>query len=247
MALYEYSIRPVTIVGKAQAHDLDCSYKDLTQVMRAISGQPVRKAYRTLELAMEGTHAIRYTKFAKGCGHRSELGGKTGRYPKKECRLALKVLKNAAANALAQGLEEDSLYVSHAAAYKQAVFRRYRQFWVSGTVLGYGKNATWANYETAHMEVIVSGKVDEKSEFSKAKSKSKNADKNKPAKKTDAPAEKKTQAKAEKPAAPKTESPAPQEKSADKAEKPAKKTEQKTAPKVTIDHPAPSPVKHETK
>ncbi|MDP2717994.1 MAG: 50S ribosomal protein L22, partial [Candidatus Micrarchaeota archaeon] len=156
MALYEYSIRPAGVVGKAQAHDLDCSYKDLTQVMRAIRDQPVRKAYRILEEAIDGKHAIRYTKFAKGSGHRSELGGKTGRYPKKECRLSLKLLQNAAANAMAQGLEEDSLYVRHAAAYKQSVFRRYRQFWVSGTVLGYGKNATWANYETAHMEIIVS-------------------------------------------------------------------------------------------
>jgi ribosomal protein uL22 len=251
MALYEYSLKPAAIVGKAQAYDLDCSYKDLTQVMRAIRDQPLSKAYRILEQAIQKTHAIPYVKFAKGCGHRSELGGKKGRYPKKECRFALKLLHNAAANALAQGLAEESLYVRHAAAYKQSVFRRYRQFWVSGTVLGYGKNATWANYETAHMEIIVSGKVDEKSEFN-----AKTKEKNKPAKTASKPPEKKD-SKIEP-----TPKPTPTSKTESKDAAPKKveniavvKTEKTTekkdnsakAPQVVINNPAPSPVQHEKK
>ena len=169
MGLYKYSVKTAEKVGKAQAHDLDASYKDLTQICRAIKGLPVDKAYAKLAAAIEGTHAILYTKFNKGAGHRSELGGKKGRYPKKECKMVYATLKNAAANAVHQGLDESSLKVTHAAAYKQNTFRRYRTFWVGSTTLGYGKHAMWADYVTAWMEIAVSGKASEAKPAAKAK------------------------------------------------------------------------------
>ncbi|MBI2444947.1 50S ribosomal protein L22 [Candidatus Micrarchaeota archaeon] len=203
MGLYKYSTKSAEKTGRAQAHDLDASYKDLTQVCRAIKGLPVAKAYAKLEAAIKGEHAILYTKFNKGSGHRSELGGKKGRYPKKECKMVYATLKNAAANAVHVGLEENSLVVKHAAANKQNTFRRYRTFWVGSTTLGYGKHAMWADYVTAWMEIVVGGKAAPKAEKAtgaKAETQAATAQKPKAAE------AKKNEAKAEaKPAAPKDE------------------------------------------
>lgn len=215
MGLYKYSTKTAEKAGRAQMHDLDASYKDLTQICRAIKGLSVTKAYAKLDAAIKGEHAILYTKFNKGSGHRSELGGKKGRYPKKECKLVYATLKNAAANAVHLGLDENSLIVKHASANKQNTFRRYRTFWVGSTTLGYGKHAMWADYVTAWMEIMVGGKA----------------------------AEKKPEAKAEKPAAAKTENaetktipsekPQATEAKADKPKVDAKKAAAQKAEKAT--------------
>ncbi|MBI5226322.1 50S ribosomal protein L22 [Candidatus Micrarchaeota archaeon] len=215
MGLYKYSVKHAEKVGKAQAHDLDASYKDLTQVLRAITGLSVEKAFAKLDAAIKGEHAILYTRFNTGSGHRSELGGKKGRYPKKECKMVYATLKNAAANAVNLGLDEKSLVVMHGSANKQNTFRRYRTFWVGSTTLGYGKHAMWADYVTAWMQIIVGGKPAEKKEVkpkaAKEKSESKESTEKTPkpveAKAiTDAKADEKPPAKTEsKPPAPKAE------------------------------------------
>lgn len=142
-------------LGLAQAHDANASYKDLTQVCNAIRRQPLDKAKKMLEDAINLVRAIPYRKFNKGMGHRSELGGRKGRYPKKECKIVLQLVKNAEANAVQKGLEKGLLYVKHAAAYKQNVFRRYRKYWAGGQTLGYGKQAVWADYVTARVEIAL--------------------------------------------------------------------------------------------
>lgn len=204
MGLYKYSVKTAEKAGKAQAHDLDASYKDLTQVCRAIKGLPVAKAYAKLEAAIKGEHAIMYNKFNKGLGHRSELGGKKGRYPKKECKMVYATLKNAAANAVHLGLEEGSLVVKHASAYKQNTFRRYRTFWVGSTTLGYGKHAMWADYVTAWMEIMVAGKPAEKKAEAPKEAKAPKAEKAAETK-AEKKAEEKPKAEAKKPAAAKSE------------------------------------------
>ena len=151
---YSFDTKSVKL-GLAQAHDVNASYKDLTQVCGAIKRQPLAKAKKILEDAIEGIKAIPYHKFNTGMGHRSNLGGKKGRYPKKECKIVLGLLQNAEANAGQKGLEKEKLFVSHAAAFKQNTFKRYRKFWVGGQTLGYGKQAIWANYQTARVELAV--------------------------------------------------------------------------------------------
>lgn len=156
MALYDYSIEPVGAVAKAQAYDLDGSYKDLTQVCAALKRKTVPEARKILEECIDLTKAIRYTNFHKGMGHRSELGGKKGRYPRKEARMMLEVLENAAASAAFKGLKPEELMVSHAAAYKQNVLPRYRHHWAGSVTLGYGKQNYYANYTTARVELMLS-------------------------------------------------------------------------------------------
>ncbi len=157
MGLYHYAMQMEDNQksAKAQTFDQNASYKDLTQVTRAIRGKQVEEAREILEECVALKTAIPYYKHCKGLGSRGEIGGKKGRYPKKEARLMLNLLNDAVANAKNQGMTEKNLYVAHAAGYKQNKFKRYRKYWAGGSILGYGKQATWADYETARAEIVL--------------------------------------------------------------------------------------------
>lgn len=155
MAPYKYSVKIGKNAAKAQAHDVDVSYKDLGEVVRGIKGKQIKTAFKILDEAIALKHAIPFKRHSTGCGHRSELGGKKGRYAIKSCKLAKAVLTNAIANAVNQGLDEEKLIVKTARAYKHGEFPRYKKFWVTSATLGYGKRAIWSNYITSRLEIVV--------------------------------------------------------------------------------------------
>ncbi|MBI5159434.1 50S ribosomal protein L22 [Candidatus Micrarchaeota archaeon] len=130
--------------ARAQAYNLDASYKDLSQVCANIKGKMIDDALELLESASEGKRAIKYKKFNKKLGHRRELGGKKGRYPWKAAKMVLKVVQNAQANASFKGLYE-ALKIVHASANKQATYPRMQSK---------GRQSR-AYYETARVEVVV--------------------------------------------------------------------------------------------
>jgi len=173
MGLYKYAhkVEEEKRVARAQGYDYDASYKDLTNVCSAIRGKPLAEAKKILDDAIALTKAIPYKRFSKGMGHRSDLGGRKGRYPKKEAKIMQGLLKNAAANAAFKGMDAAKLFVKSAIAYKQNVFPRYRKFWVGGATLGYGKQATWANYVTARAEVTLEEREPRKKKEKKPKAK----------------------------------------------------------------------------
>ncbi|NUN11343.1 50S ribosomal protein L22 [Candidatus Micrarchaeota archaeon] len=152
MGLYKYSFETKGL-AVAQLHDVDCSYKDLSQVLSNMKGKTIAQARTMLESAMKMEKPIPFNKFNTGMGHRKQLGGKKGKYPKKEAAYALQLLNNAIANGEKKGLDSSKLVVKHASANKQSVFKRYRSQFVGGNTLGYGKQAMWANYVTARAEI----------------------------------------------------------------------------------------------
>lgn len=176
--MYHYSASVEGKVAKAQAHDQNASYKDLSQVCGAIRGKPVEEAKGLLEECIALKKAIPYRRFNKGCGHRSELGGRRGRYPKKEAKIMLGLVSDAAANARFKGMDEKKLFVASASAYKQTTAKRYRKFWVSGITLGYGKQATWADYVTCRAEVVLAERENNGKKGGRAGGKKTGADKN---------------------------------------------------------------------
>ncbi|MFH1200290.1 MAG: 50S ribosomal protein L22 [Candidatus Micrarchaeota archaeon] len=157
MGLYNYSMKAVDEreFARSQAYDLNCSYKDLTQVLAALKGKNVAAARKVLQECISMKKPIAFHKFHTGMGHRKELGGLKGKYPKKEAKIALALLNNAVANADNKGLDAAGLVVAQAAAYKQSVMPRYRRTFASSVVLGYGKQSIWANYVTARAELVL--------------------------------------------------------------------------------------------
>lgn len=170
MGLYDFSFKAdERETARAQVFDLDASYKDLGQVLRAIKGKHLPQARKILQECVDMKMPIEYRKFNTGFGHRSQLGGKKGRFPVKEAKMALSLLANVEANANYKGLPVDQLIVRQAAAYKQNVMRRYRKVIVNQAVLGYGKTATWANYVTCRAEIVLAKDTRPKKEKKKPK------------------------------------------------------------------------------
>ncbi len=189
MGLYRYSQKfEGQKVAKAQGHDWNGSYKDLANVCAAARGKPVSAVRKILEDAMDMTRAIPYVVHNKRAGHRSELGGKKGRYPRKEIELFSKLFESCVDSAKQLGLDESKLAVLQTAAYKQNTMPRYRRFFVGGASIGYGKHATRADYETCRAEIVVGEK-----EFKKKEKKASASKKQSKEKAAEKPAEKKAQ------------------------------------------------------
>ncbi len=171
MGLYNYSLKVADEkhAGRAQVHDVNASHKDLSQVLGAIKHKSIAQAMKILDEAISQTKAIPYKKFGTRLGHRSELGGKKGRYPVKEAKIAVELLKNAVANAEAKGLSKENLVVSGGVAHKQNLFMRQRKYWASGIIIGYGRQSYASKYVTCWAEIAVTEKQSSKKKTTEGK------------------------------------------------------------------------------
>ncbi len=133
----------------ARAEGIDASYKDLSQVCARIRGKPISWAMQFLEKVSLGSIPVLYSKFNTNLGHRRELGGKKGRYPKKAAFAILKVVKSAAANARVKGLS-DELQIIHVLANKKSTFPR---------IQAKGRRFR-ADFEISRVEIVVKGEPD---------------------------------------------------------------------------------------
>ncbi|MBU0586463.1 50S ribosomal protein L22 [Candidatus Micrarchaeota archaeon] len=142
--MYSYKFDD-TVVGKARLEDIDASFKDLVEVCSNIRRRKVADALALLEKASKGEVPIRYRKYISNLGHRRELGGRPGRYPKKAAGFVLAALKSAMGSAKSKGLSED-LVIVHAAANKKNVLPR---------LASKGRRSR-SFFETARIEIVVS-------------------------------------------------------------------------------------------
>ncbi|MEM4166035.1 MAG: 50S ribosomal protein L22 [Candidatus Bilamarchaeaceae archaeon] len=128
----------------ARVEGVDASYKDLTEICGRIRGKPADWAVTFLQKVTNGEAPVLYKKFSKKIGHRRELGGKKGRYPKKAAKIVLKLLKSAIANGNARGLGEKYKIIG-ACANKKAEYPRVapRGGWMR------------SNYELARVEIVL--------------------------------------------------------------------------------------------
>lgn len=147
-SIFGYSYASEAKHALAQGHDMDASYKDLVAVCANIKGKKVAQAAVFLDEAAVGKRAVRYHKHNKKMAHRSQLGGRKGRFPMKAVKLVRAVFKNAVANAEFRGLDAEKLMVAHAAANKQANYPRMK--WQG--------RARRSDYETARVEICLEEK-----------------------------------------------------------------------------------------
>jgi len=145
MNMYSTTFKDESKVAKARVEDVDASFKDLIAVCDNIRLRRTDIAVDMLEKASKGLIPLRYWKHNTHMGHRHELMGQKGRYPKKAAGIVLKALKSVIANARIKGLGEDRLIVVHAAANKQHIYRRLQP-------KGLRKRH---DYETARIELAV--------------------------------------------------------------------------------------------
>jgi len=157
---YGYVGKAGEAIAKAQAYDIDVSYKDMCEVCSDVRGTLAEPALTRLTLVAQGKAAVRYTdRHGKRLGHRRELGGRKGRWPKKAARLVHKVLENALANANAKGIQVP--FIAHISANKHRTFPRLAP---KGRQMRH-------NYETARIEIVLTESAVTRSEASKVEPK----------------------------------------------------------------------------
>jgi len=130
----------------ARLESVNASYKDLAQVCGRLRKKKSDWALTFLEQAAEGKIPVFYRKHNKRLGHRRELGGKKGRYPKKAARVVLKLLKSAIANGRAKGLGDDYTILA-ASANKKEIYPR---------MASKGRQAR-SFLETSRIELVLQG------------------------------------------------------------------------------------------
>ncbi len=130
--------------ASARLEGSDVSYKDLSQVCGRIRKKTITWSLEFLKDVAAGSIPVLYKSHNKRLGHRHELGGKKGRYPKKAARIVLEVLRSAISNAIIKGLG-DELYICHCSANKKASYPR---------LASKGRRAR-ADYELSRIEIVL--------------------------------------------------------------------------------------------
>ncbi|MEM2949154.1 MAG: uL22 family ribosomal protein [Candidatus Bilamarchaeaceae archaeon] len=128
----------------ARLEGVNASYKDLAEVCGRIRGKDASWAAAFLEKVAKGELPVLYKAHCKKIGHRRELGGKKGRYPRKAAKIVLKVLKSAISNGITKGLG-DSYTILSAVANKKATYPRV------------ASKGGWmrSDYELARVEIVL--------------------------------------------------------------------------------------------
>ena len=129
--------------AKGLGRHVNVSYKQSSQVCRAIRGMKVERALNYLDNVQEQKEFVEYKRHNKKIPHRK--GGTPGRFPKKASKEIKAVIVNARANAEFKGMDTTKLKVEHAAAYKSMVI---------GRVKPVGR-ARPSNIELTDIEVVV--------------------------------------------------------------------------------------------
>jgi len=129
--------------GRAYVQGVNASFKDLCAVCDSVRGRNAQSAIEFLAAAAKGEKAIAYRTHNAGMGHRAELGGRKGGYPKKAAGIILKLVESAYANASIKGFT--NLKVKHISANKQNCLPR---------MSPKGKRMRM-DYETANAQVVL--------------------------------------------------------------------------------------------
>ncbi|EZQ03858.1 50S ribosomal protein L22 [Candidatus Acidianus copahuensis] len=116
-------------VYKAVLKEVPASYRDLYNVCKAVRGMNLQSAKKFLERVERKEEALPFYRYSHGSSHRSNISSKwkvkNGRYPVKAVQYVLKVLNSAESNAVAKGLDADSLTILHIACHKGITLKRF--------------------------------------------------------------------------------------------------------------------------
>ena len=197
MIMKSYSAKIPENCACARVEGVNASYKDLAEVCGRIRNKKSAWAVSFLEKVSEGKAAVLYRTYNKRLGHRKELKGRKGRWPKKAASIVLKTLLSAIANGKVKGLG-DEYTVLVASANKKDVYPRL------------ASKGRWSrsNLETARVEIVLQGSEipkgvevtpPKKKEVKKEEKPKKEAKKPEPKKEAKKPEAKKEEKKEERP------------------------------------------------
>ncbi|ORY90587.1 50S ribosomal protein L22 [Syncephalastrum racemosum] len=150
--MVKYAATPANPAKAAKAHGsyLRVHFKNTHEVVQAIKGMKLQKAYSYLNNVSEHKQCIPFRHFNGGVGRTAqakEFKTTQGRWPAKSVKFVTDLLKNAEANAEAKGLNVEDLKIT-AIQVNQAPKHRRRTYRAHGRINPYMSTPS-------HMEVIL--------------------------------------------------------------------------------------------
>merc|ERR1712139_703635 len=114
----KYSIEPAnsSTACKAKGSNLRVHFKNTYETAMAIKGLSLKRAKKYLQDVIDHKDCVPFRKFTGGPSRPAQAkrhGTTQGRWPEKSCRFLMDLLQNAESNAEFNGLELESLFVSH--------------------------------------------------------------------------------------------------------------------------------------
>jgi len=140
---------------KARGSNLRVHYKNTRETAMALKGLGLKRAQRFLEDVIAHKDIVPFKRYTGGVGHKAQCkrhNAVSGRWPEKSCRYLLDLLQNAGSNAEIQGIEVDTLYISHIQV-QQAPGMRRRTYRAHGRINPYMSCP-------CHVELILSAKAE---------------------------------------------------------------------------------------
>ena len=122
------------------------SHKHAREIATAIKGLSVEKARDYLQSVIEHKRCIPFRRYKNQVGHRSDPGGRAGRYPEKAVTEVLRLLDNLESNAEYKGMDMDRLKIINATAQKGVIIERF--------IPRAQGRATAKNDVLTHMEIV---------------------------------------------------------------------------------------------
>jgi len=139
--------------AKARGSYLRVHFKNTRETCQAVKGLSLKRAKQFLNDVINHKDCVPFRRFADDAGRTAQAkrhNATQGRWPEKSCRFVLDLLQNAESNAEAQGLDLDSLVVSHIQANAAPKLRR-RTYRAHGRINAYMSCPS-------HIELILSAK-----------------------------------------------------------------------------------------
>jgi len=138
---------------KSRGSHLRVHFKNTRETCQAVKGLSLKRAKAYLNDVIKHKDCIPFRRFADDAGRTAQAkvhNATQGRWPEKSCRHLLDLLQNAESNAEVQGLDVESLFVSHCQANMAPKLRR-RTYRAHGRI-----NAFMSS--PSHIELILSSK-----------------------------------------------------------------------------------------
>merc|ERR1711998_775654 len=155
-AMPKYSVEPSAHSKscKARGSNLRVHYKNTHETAQAIKGLYLKRAQKYLRDVIERKDAIPFRKHMGGVGRKAQVkkykGATQCRWPVKSCKFLLDLLTNAESNAEINGLEIETLIITHIQVQRAPKLRR-RTYRAHGRINPYMSSP-------CHVELILSEK-----------------------------------------------------------------------------------------
>ena len=152
MARYSCSEKDESKLAKSRGSHLRIHFKHCREITHMIKGMTTKRAVKFMTGVLNFEEACPFSKYTGGIGHHAmakqwKAPGNAGRWPVKATKVVLDMLRNAEANAVAQGLDTEKLYVYHSQANRAPGGRR-------RTYRAHGRIGPYMS-EPAHVEIVL--------------------------------------------------------------------------------------------